>query len=216
MSNTFNLPLVGFLPGGARVRVTRIDAADIVFDRLGAQPQGQDPEIVLESGLGVPARGVEFATFAEVLAFIAAPAVDRAELRARVTARRRELERVFVYQGVPFDSDAASRSNFAGVLVTLRVLADAGEAPPETITWKCADDVHRAFTPGDFTLISLALSQYVQGLFAREGELVALVNAAPDAAALAALVPHVEAFTLPPPPAPPPEPADAGADSPNL
>ena len=70
-ADPLGLPQIATLASGARVRITRADASDIVFDMLGAVPAITDPltpEIV-----AAPCRGVTggtFADFAEVVAHL--------------------------------------------------------------------------------------------------------------------------------------------------
>lgn len=70
-TNPFGLPKIGTLSDGSRVRVIRADPVDIVFDRLGVEPEEGDPETILAPACGV--AGADFGAFDEVLVAIETP-----------------------------------------------------------------------------------------------------------------------------------------------
>lgn len=134
---------------------------------------------------------------------VATPAAQlRAQLIALAATRRRELRKVYVHDGIPFDADEASASNILAKLTAPVLLAAAGypaPSPADAFSYKCADDVYRTYTTDQFSLIGFGMLAYVQDLYTRERELIDLINAAAeDAEALAALVPIVKTFTRPP------------------
>ena len=68
-TDPLGLPQIATLANSARVRITRADASDIVFDLLGAEPAITDP-LTPETVLA-PCRGVIGGTFADFAGVVA-------------------------------------------------------------------------------------------------------------------------------------------------
>lgn len=100
-----------------------------------------------------------------------APTVTREQLLARIAARRWDAQSAgIVLNGTPISTDRDAQTTITSALL-------AWPESLESVEWKAADGSFLTVTKAQLQVILSAGFTYIQACFAREGELVAAVQA---------------------------------------
>lgn len=101
-------PAVTTLPTGERIRITRVDAADVVYDLLGAAPEGDAPETVTAPAQGVPSSpSLDKTSVAAVVTHIAEKLAAPPPVVVPATVTRRQLKEWLIAHDLIESVDAA-------------------------------------------------------------------------------------------------------------
>lgn len=136
-------PAVATLPGGERIRITRVDAVDVVFDRLGSEPTEDEPETVTAPAQGVPAAGlVDLLSPTAVAAHIAAKLAEPMPQPVPAEVGSGQIRAGMIALGYAADMDALD----ALIAAQLAAIEDATQRAVAVALWRHATVFRREHT----------------------------------------------------------------------